>query len=64
MSGPPELFGRPLIFVFWRRRRCYDGQYDQRIGDALIAILQGSPCRDIEIEAPRAKMPVRELEPL
>lgn len=33
-----------------------------RGGDALVAALQASPCRDIEIEPGRAPMPVRSVE--
>jgi hypothetical protein len=30
-------------------------------GEALIAAMQASPCRDIDIEPRRAPMPVREI---
>jgi len=33
-----------------------------RTGEALIAALQASPCRDIDIEPQRAPMPVREID--
>lgn len=34
----------------------------ERRGDALIAVLQSSPYRDIDIAPDRAKMPVREVD--
>ncbi len=34
----------------------------ERGGDALIAALQDSPDRDVEIAPPRDKMPVRDVE--
>ncbi len=34
----------------------------ERSGEALIAVLQDSPYRDVEIEPRREKMPVREVE--
>ena len=34
----------------------------ERSGEALIAVLQDSPYRDIEIEPGREKMPVREVD--
>ena len=33
-----------------------------RTGQALIDALQSSPCRDIELEAERMPMPVRDVE--
>ena len=34
----------------------------ERRGDALIAVLQSSPYREIDIAPDRAKMPVREVD--
>ncbi|RNJ50606.1 type II toxin-antitoxin system Phd/YefM family antitoxin [Methylocystis hirsuta] len=34
----------------------------ERTGDALIAAMQASPARDIDIEPKREAMPVREIE--
>ena len=34
----------------------------ERSGDALIAVMQASPYRDIDIEPKRAPMPVREVD--
>lgn len=33
----------------------------ERTGEALIAAMQASPCRDIEIEPRRERMPVRDV---
>jgi len=33
-----------------------------RTGAALIAALQASPCRDIDIEPPRERLPVRDVK--
>ncbi|MGO8739926.1 hypothetical protein [Rhodoblastus sp.] len=32
---------------------------EERSGEALIAVMQESPCRDLEIEPAREKMPMR-----
>jgi hypothetical protein len=34
----------------------------ERSGDALIAAMQASPCRDIDIEPKRDRMPVRGVD--
>jgi hypothetical protein len=33
-----------------------------RTGQALVAVLQASPCRDIEIEPKRERLPVRHIK--
>jgi len=35
---------------------------DEQTGAALIAALEASPCRDIDIEPERDRMPVRGVE--
>jgi hypothetical protein len=49
---PPPARGKPV-----RRLK------DERSGDALIAAMQASPYRDIDIEPKRGRMPVREVDP-
>jgi hypothetical protein len=33
-----------------------------RLGESIVAAMQASPCRDIELEPRRAWMPVRDVE--
>ncbi len=58
--------GPQLVTVHGRDEVVAAGEFRRlkgdRMGDVLIAALQASPHRDIEITAPRTAMPVRSVE--
>jgi hypothetical protein len=49
---PPSARGKPVCRL-----------KSERSGDALIAAMQASPYRDIDIEPKRDRMPVRGVDP-
>jgi hypothetical protein len=51
-TSPPEALGAEKF----RRLK------GERTGEDLIAAMQASPCREIEIEPTRQPMPVRDVE--
>ena len=61
-DGPQHVtvHGRDEVVVI--TADAFRGLQRQTTGDALIAAMQASPHREVEIEPERAPMPVREVE--